>query len=540
NIVVVQGLHMSSERVEIRATTLHEDTTQQPTCNNAGRAGDDLTTFTHTETTATADQITQLNAPPNYTQRTTDTFDVPEGSTTLICVRWYPAGSAASWELDIPNYESRALVGAPDRILPRVTFEQAVSHTINAASFSVSTLEGITCGHVGWYSDHGSQGPAPICDNYWLARGGATASSTRVWDRGFSGNLVVTTTTVVGEDRHTEGFLMPLAADECYGACALPPSVEYFLPLTAQASDGYGVFRVDWVNGYSNGRTGWSVSPTEDRPLHSTTTTNYPQLDTNPSWTVNVPRTDQDWANASWSLTVDRAAHFDLKLTLASGVAAPSCKPGGAPLELTGETTLGVSQGISFDGLCLGTSYNAEVTLDDHAGHIVTFSDANVGTWWPRETSRVRVPGIHARLQYTVDAQGSRQSQLEQLTMTVGSTALPNGVPAEQLCSETGHFHGEAQQDVVLSSHTPLHLVMRISIAGRFSVVTNPDGTPAAPPLCENLAQGRLIDIPLTIDLHSVLYSSGDDAPCVGEDLTASTPYPLRVHVCALYAGLGP
>ncbi len=540
NIVVVQGLHNSSERVEVRATTLHEHTTVPATCNNAGRAGDDLTQFAHYETTATADQIAQLNAPAGYTGRTTITFNVPEGSDTLVCVRWYPSVGSPSWQQDAPNYESRAIAAAPDRTLPRVTLERIRLNTITSAGFSVATVEGTQCGRFGWFSDHGSQGPVALCDNYWLARGGASAAGERLWDRGFSGDLAVSTVTVSADERHTERFVLPLARDTCFGYCpTLPSPAEYNIPLTGNVNDGYAVFRVDWTQGYSNGRSDWVISPTEDQAIASPPSPNFPQLNTDVDWQVNVPRTDQDWGNAIWSIGADRPVHYDLKLTLQPGVAAPSCKPGQGALEVTGELADAVNQSVEFDGVCLGTSYHAEITLDDHAGHVVTWSENNVASWWPPETSRVHVPGVRARLQYVVDAQGFPHSTLTQLTMTVGGVSLPNGVQPDALCSETGHFHGEGAQDVVLSSHTTLHLLMRISAAGTFSQLTNPDGTAVGPPQCNDVVEGRLIDIPFTIDLLSVLYSSGQDAPCVGENLNASTPYPLHINVCALYAGLG-
>jgi len=144
------------------------------------------------------------------------------------------------------------------------------------------------------------------------------------------------------------------------------------------------------------------------------------------------------------------------------------------------------------------------------------------------------------RLQYVVDAQGTAPGQLDELTLTAAGVSLPNGVPDDHICSETGQFHGEAQQDVVLSSHTPLRVQLRISPVGIGTQLFNQDGTPAGPLGCTDGDLGRLVTIPLTIDLSRVLYLADQDAPCAGENLTARTPYPFRINVCALYEGMAP
>ena len=152
----------------------------------------------------------------------------------------------------------------------------------------------------------------------------------------------------------------------------------------------------------------------------------------------------------------------------------------------------------------------------------------------------MHVPGVRVLLQYRVDAQGAVPSELTQLTLTAGQTALPNGLQADAPCSDTGHFHSEGQQDVVLSSHTPLNVRLRIPAASSTIQATNTDGSAAGRLECNDLGADRLMAATFTIDLLRVLYSSGQDAPCVGETVNASSPYQLRINVCALYEGLGP
>jgi hypothetical protein len=535
NLVLVRALHSSEESVAIRAWTLHP----HASADCSAPAGDELRFFTTAETSATADEVTAQNAPDNFTARSTVTFDAPEGSTILVCARWFPSGSAPSWAQATPIYESRSVLQSPDRILPRVTVEHVSSFTVLQAGISAATVEGTPCGQVAWNSVRGLPANATLCDTYTLARGGLAYSAGNLWDRGFSGDISVTATTAGSGERNTSTILLPLSRQECFGNCALPDPSVYYMYLPADSSYGYVQLRVDWAQGNQNGRTTWSQAPTVDRTLVTPPPSAFPQLNINAEFSVTHLRQDQDWAQASWTLESDRDSAYDLKLTQQSGVAAPSCAPGGGVLEWHGDVRHGVSQFLQFDGLCLGTNYRAEITLDDRAGHVANWGESDLSTWWG-DTSHVHVPGVRVRLQYVVDAQGIAPGQLDQLSMTVAGVSLPNGVDDNHVCSETGHFHGEDQQEVVLSSHTPLRVQLRISPVGLSSQLFNEDGTAAGALGCTDGDLGRLITIPLTIDLSRSMYLADQDQPCLGETLTATTPYPFRFNVCALYEGMAP
>ena len=459
--LLVTARHPATETVDVRVVVA--DPAALPTCSQAGgRVG--LVPLSDETVRSSEAEVAAAAAPPHFVSKRVVAYSVPEGSTALVCVRWYPAGGAPSWERELPTYESSAIVQSPDRLNPVVTLtgvdhRNTAVHTIDVGIQSVS---GVRCAVTRWTPD--TVLPVELCRGAHgvVADGGGV----RVWDSGARGDLVATTTEYWGE-RNASTWTSFLRSDEdgCRGRCSAPPPQEYRL---APHQGNYISLVVSWEPGSTNGRRTWAITPVADvapeRPVPD-----HPRVDFDQGWTFGsvtfpVGRTfdaPNPYVPARYTLRADRPVDYVVRLTAGTpGVAAPGCTASGEPLERRGRAERPTA--IEFGDACLGAEYFAEIELVDDAGHRAVWSlhdrERFLGS-----AGYVVVPRLDAAVTVDIAAQTTTHSYVYDLHLQVADVSVTLQDARYGRCSADGVIDATATRSVALGAH--VRVVLLISAA---------------------------------------------------------------------------
>jgi hypothetical protein len=335
----------------------------------------------------------------DYNQRVADVFEVPEGSTIVICARTYNS-SAPSWDRTRPTSQQFVSLQSPDAAVPIVTVKRL--HMLKAVSgddisFTGTTQAGSYCG--GAFSNGLAEPGAPVAAGVTVTVNRVLCDSRQSGDSatasvGATGNIVVSTTAFVGGHNYVSRDTLWLGRYACTGVCpTLPPTLDYTMPLASPApyrpitscSDPSGCsypatdnqtgsadLEVTWVRGSSNGRAHWAVG-LPDNTLTPPPVPDAPQLDTSVA-PASLLSADGFSATAGIPIHVDR--HVTYTLTMSGDCFAP-----GASRTYTGQTGPVVNSVSSMlqqvTGLCPNTSYTATVGLTDDHGHFSSYSSVS-------------------------------------------------------------------------------------------------------------------------------------------------------------------
>ena len=494
NLVFVSALHPADERVDIRAVVTTSDAT--PGCS-ALSVSWSLPSLTETETRVNLDELLAVNAPLDFSRKRVATWAVPEGSTMLVCARWYQAGGAASWATVQPLYESSAILQAPDRVNPRLELTRVSPYGrgLESIDFTVSTAEGVACWHSIWSpGDAADSLPRFLCDTSGVAAPstGSARVDTRGFlsDRGSSGDLVVRMLSSFAGGASVEtSVLIPSVDRGCRGVCSLPGDAWYEValgsvgqpgglcgssfgdctPPTRTVSAGSVQLKALWSQGAMNGREDWSVTPTVDfAPDY--VLPDEAQFDQNQRWTFDdvayplYSQVPQNYVAARFTLAVDRPVDYTLRFTDGPpGVASERCDLPGAPLEVSGHTDDSVD--IRIPGACLGALYYAELILVDAAGNRVAWNFIDRSHFWSARASNVRVPGATAELRYDVYAQGFMRSALTEFSLTLGYDVVSTEDTRSGQCTLDGIVESHGSLEVDLNAQVYVRLQLRIRAA---------------------------------------------------------------------------
>lgn len=519
NLVFVAAPHTREQSAEARVLLVDDDAAS-PSCAIPASGARSLSPLTDAETEIDADTLAELNIRADHTRKRVQTFVLPEGSTALVCVRWYPAGSAPSWQREQPVFESSAMLQSPDRVLPSARVDAIRDHpaALDAIAIGFASAEGTPCGiTVSWRPGGELTLPVELCGPGSLRSGGVRSTGERLWDVGFSGDLVATfTPRLDGAETAPTRVLLPARDGGCRGTCPVPARDRYVVAL-----DGAGTVElsVGWEQGASNGRASWNVTPTVDvapeyvRP-------ELPQLDLDARWTVADPGT-RSWASASFPLTVDRDVDYTMRLTTGTaGVAAPGCGSPDAVLEVSGSARAGTGAGaahpVTVSGLCAGEVYRAELELTDGDGDRVVWGFADRDAWW--SGGLVSAPGVEVTISYSLHAQGYTHSSLSVARIGVGHAGVDltrtlDACDADGVIQASGTFEGTvaAVNDVVLT--------LRLQNSGDWS----PES--CSGDLDGELASTVLVRVPL------------DELLAGGVEITAPEPFRATLRLSARPAG---
>ena len=363
--------------------------------------------------TLTPEYLHAHNYATGYNRAVVDIYDVPEGSTVVVCARWFDR-DAPVWDRDIPTKQKFIVAMSPDSIVPVVTVTRA-SFIRNVALQSIgidaSTASGLVCGHVTLPPADTSGGStvdigATLCDT-------SESDVSYLAPPGTGGNIVLSTAAYGGGEVLHSSYLLPLSHYECLGTCDLPPSLTYSIPLpTVRVGSGLcgsgfggdctpptretalGTVDVDvtWIQGNVNGLDHWVVGEADATAPDAPPPPDAPIFDTEAWWAVSLS-TDGWRGEARAVLRSDR--HVTYTATIAG-----DCFLGEAPAPVTGSThrdAAGIeAASVSFWGLCPGGTYRTRVEMIDDAGHLtVADYSRDAGTvWWPGAAFTVPVAEI--------------------------------------------------------------------------------------------------------------------------------------------------
>lgn len=344
------------------------------------------------------DYLHAHNYADGFDHRVVDVFEVPEGSTLVLCARWYD-NAAPSWETDVPTQQRSLVVMSPDAVTPIVTVTSLdVIRPVSEGDVRIEAANqfGHACGEARLPdADISASSAEPL--NVELCRVSTTGSGYRA-ALNSGGNVVLSTYVWTGATSITSRAVLPLSRLGCLGVCALPAPRTYVVPLptvtvgagmcggsgceppTRETALGSLEVTVTWEQGNSNGLDHWQIGAT-DETLPDAPVSDRPQFDLNAGWTP-VLSADGTRGTASTSIRTDRHASYIATL---SG----DCWMGEPPAPVTGTTrpeSTGVEvAAITFGGLCPGASYSATVEMVDGAGTRTVASytrDADTLFWW--------------------------------------------------------------------------------------------------------------------------------------------------------------
>ena len=365
------------------------------------------------------------NYASGYNHAVVNLYDAPEGSTIVVCARWY-RGGAPSWDRDTPIRQEFLVVASPDSVVPVVTLKRVVFAT-GAAAYSseikASTQTGIECARVPFPSADAPRGSIleinqPLCNvaSYasWMAPPGA------------GGNIVISSNTRRDGVERRALYVLPLNRYRCIGTCDLPPTLTYSVPLplvtvgsglcgtgfggdctppTRETALGTAEFEVTWVQGNVTGLDHWVVGTSDNTTPERPPAPDAPRFDAE-RYVETTLSTDGWYGTARFLLRSDRHVTYTASI-------AGDCYVGTPPAAVTGQTTLfpsfeGVTTAtVSFGGLCPGRDYAVTVELVDDAGHrTVAGASRDAGTvWWPGSIATVptRFYAVTGSLQITTD-----------------------------------------------------------------------------------------------------------------------------------------
>ncbi|MBX3091737.1 MAG: hypothetical protein KF801_04430 [Cryobacterium sp.] len=542
NLVFVSALHPADETVTVRASVMPD--ADAPSCNEIdhGRA---LSPMTATDASVTSDEINAVNAPPGFTRKQVSTFAVPEGSTVLVCARWYAAGTSPSWLRVSPNFESSAILQSPDRVEPRVTLTRVTPFAPGLARirFLVTSAEGNVCGGGTWDTTISGYDALPltVCDLSGSAGSAAVDSRGYLSDRGESGDLVVRMTSGFSNNATVDtDVLIPSIDGGCRGVCSLPDSAWYEValgtidrptglcgssfgdctPPTRAISAGTVQLEVSWTQGSTNGRADWAVTPTVDSAPDYVVPEEV-QLDLNQEWTFSDPSypagygniAPLPYVNGTYRLVVDRPVHYLVRFTDGvPGEASVSCATG-TPLEVRGHADREAT--IVMPGACVGALYYAEIELVDATGHGTVWNLQDRSHYWG-SASILSVPTIAASMQYDVRAQGSSRSALTNFALMIGASDVGATDTRSGRCTADGIVESHGVVDAHLSSIVAIRLQIRIRAANHwepndcrdFSDDAELRVVEASVPLADLYRpEGVTIDAPEAFAAHIVLHA---------------------------------
>lgn len=379
------------------------DGTVAADCSNRPTGSDSLTElgYQHSVEVST-DYLRRHNYADGFRGRVVGVYEVPEGSSVVICARWFDE-DAPSWERGVPTQQQMLVVQSPDTIRPVVTLTGLnLARTVDPRSIHIqaSGQFGWACGEVYVPGEAAPGGTAtmnePLCDF-------ADGTVHRRAPGGAWSTLALNTTVSGGSEALTTRTMLRLGRYACPGTCDLPPSLEYAVPLplitvgaglcgssfgdctppTRQTSLGTVSVRVDWEQGNTNGLDSWMIGDV-DPALPDAVVPDAPRFDSDQYWTPEL-------AADGWSGGARTVIRTDRHVTYTVSIAG-DCFVSVPPAPKTGTTARGADSvqqaAVRFDGLCPGAPYTTTMELVDDAGHrtVASRSYPPGGVMWPGAT----------------------------------------------------------------------------------------------------------------------------------------------------------
>ena len=286
-----------------------------------------------------------------YTQAVVNAYDVPEGSTIVVCARWYDV-TAPVWDRNVPTKQQFVVASSPDAWVPLVSVRAVhLSEPVVALSATItgSTQTGYLCGAATFPPADTSPRPRSNSVARCATRGPATLwSSSSV---GTGGNIVLSSDVdFQGTDVHSSSVL-PLSRFACYGDCEAPPPLDYVIdlpkvtvgagvcgsflwfdctPPTRETSLGTAEIHVSWGPGHQNHLEHWVIGAPDTTVPDAPPPPDNPIFDTERAVDVTLSD-DGTVGTASMLIRSDRHVTYTASI-------AGDCFVGDIPPAATGET----------------------------------------------------------------------------------------------------------------------------------------------------------------------------------------------------------
>ena len=417
NLLLASAPHAADEVVDVKSVLVDPGTPVSCTQPDDARYFGALSSVDHV---AVGEPERQgLNITSDNTEKIVVSYRVPEGATVLLCARWFPAGDVPVWESAQATYESSLIIQSADRMLPQVELTGFTPRDDRSVDLDVrvDTAEGLLCGAADWST--GAALPSVLCDAAAVSTGGAGRDGGRLFDRGFSGDLVLRMDGVLSSGETSETtYLLPMLEPPCAGVCVAPPTRTYSVATIG----GTAQVRVSWVTGLQNGRSEWTVTSTVSRPLDYVMP-DRPQIDTTAGWEFG-PLGFVPVVTAQLRLPVDRQVDWTLTSTAAyTGEPGMTCHDTPRPVAASGTSVDDVVR-IRLEGLCLGSNHSLTLRLVDAAGNVAIWDAGTRDTWWG-PAALLQVPSLDVTVRYRVDVYEAGYLYLQRFALNINAYDYP-------------------------------------------------------------------------------------------------------------------
>ncbi len=319
---------------------------------------------------------------PEYTHEASQLFQMPEGSTMILCVKVYDR-NAPSFNASTPIWQHETILDTPDLTVPVVSVRNVQLRKGNALPadavlIAVGQRGGSECGRI-TLPDGAPIGSFALNERTVLcaldARDPHTAGS-------FGRIVVRSSVDVDDDDRDPTTQINSINVDHlvCAGVCDLPEASYYRfdlpnLPSVAGEpgpSAGEVLLEVAWSQGNNNGRSDWGIGASLAGAPGAPPRVDLPQLDTDERVTVTGGGSGCPFnargceSNATYNLVTDRPVTYTA--TLVGDCSLPTTVRESSGTITGPATARRFSVPLTFSDLCLGSVYSLSIELVDELG----------------------------------------------------------------------------------------------------------------------------------------------------------------------------
>lgn len=467
--------------------------------NDPGRGGDPL----------------YYHEPADYTNAESDGFQVASGSSTLVCAKWFHAGSSPSWDRTTAIRTSSVVVQSPDVTVPHAFVigfanqDDAIASITDSrvASITISgtSADGIPCGSaVVWRDGHATFddahfGSVTVCLPSPSA--GVQFGETGVY-RGeqppISGDIVLTTTVVSTTGESTSStYTLNTGEVVCVGCLDNRTQVDYNVPLpgvrsggTTTGSVGTAAVIADWPRVGNGGLRDWLVTPVPEYDVvPPDPSSGPPQLDTDHGLFVDHTTASPLSVTAGLYVLASQDADYTVALQGSGGV--PACTVDHASATVTGHVTVAPTPTlVRIPNLCYGSDYFARVTLTNAQGS-TSYGVGSPGSTWLGYF--LHTPDLHVNVSYTTEFRTPTGDVLTDLDSHINGTELdPSSLVVGGCVTGSVASSGVTPVQLGQSAVLRVHVRLRTAAPGSRCMALATDTHPA-------------VDSDVTLDVASIM-----------------------------------
>jgi hypothetical protein len=301
---------------------------------------------------------------PNYIERHSAAFIVPEGSTISICAGWV---DAHTWSTNVPDHVFSEVLNSPDYAMPVATIDSvAMRPSVTSSGVKVTASTGALDAECGYWQGGFAFDTMPLCDFSTLA------ARSVVWDT----TLVVQAKATAFGSSGVRQYVLPVAPRLCGVGCVLPSPEYYDIPLESRSDlclgDGCGEshvgtvrLKVEWIEGNDSWADSWTrngaAAPSALAPVFDRRAT------------VTLGALSADGLTQSAEVRIDADRESSMRLTVNRSFRASGVERVIENAEFLEART------VTIDGLPVGQDFALTVELTDRDGNTSIYSALDTG-----------------------------------------------------------------------------------------------------------------------------------------------------------------